>query len=148
MYDLTKPKNQSYDSWIYNYNASLAVGYSVFKGSTKHFYFQNALCYCGAVNFYNASVVTHDRRIGCPIGHSNLHTDGMYGVTGSDPCHCLCPVYLACCVLSCLANANLGSTVRDWTTRGRTTRDRTAQDRTPRDRTNRGRSPQDRSFVG
>jgi hypothetical protein len=37
--------SQAFDLWIYNFNASVVVGYSVFQGRRKYFSFQNALGY-------------------------------------------------------------------------------------------------------
>jgi hypothetical protein len=38
-------RSQSYDFWIYSYNASVVVGWSVFQGRVKYLCFQNGLGY-------------------------------------------------------------------------------------------------------
>jgi hypothetical protein len=40
---LDEPWSQSYDFWIYNYNAICLVGKSVFLSGRRHFCFKNAL---------------------------------------------------------------------------------------------------------
>jgi hypothetical protein len=57
-------RSQSYDFWIYSYNASVVVGQSVFQSRNKYFGLQNALGYTLLCKKYNAGVVIRDRRIG------------------------------------------------------------------------------------
>jgi hypothetical protein len=58
-------RTQSYDLWIYNYNASVVVGY------IDHIYFWGKIIFIlktryaisGVINFHNAGVVACNRRV-------------------------------------------------------------------------------------
>jgi hypothetical protein len=71
---LKNARSQSYDFGIYNYNASVILGYGVLDAK-DFFVFKTHLATrgvvnfysAGVVNFYSAGVVTHDRRIGSRV---------------------------------------------------------------------------------
>jgi predicted nucleic-acid-binding Zn-ribbon protein len=64
-FDREKPgANPTTSECTYNYNASDVVSLSVvFKVDYNIFVFKTHTVTCGDVNFYNSSVVTHDRKI-------------------------------------------------------------------------------------
>jgi hypothetical protein len=51
-------------AWARSYNASDVVGWSIFKWQINIFILKTRYAICCFVKFYNAGVVTHDRRIG------------------------------------------------------------------------------------
>jgi hypothetical protein len=55
---------QSYDFWMYSYNASVVVGWSVFTSEKIIFILKSRYAVRRVINFYNSGVVTRDRRIG------------------------------------------------------------------------------------
>jgi hypothetical protein len=62
------PWDNPYDFWIYSYNASVVVGYSVFQIRIKYFCFQNTLGYPWRCKNLQRWRCDHDRMIGSRKG--------------------------------------------------------------------------------